>query len=458
MLDINPPDIRVRDLGSLFGTFVNGAKIGQREREEDRGKAIFPEHDLKDGDVVRLSDPSKGNTVSFRVGIFVPTYCGTCSVEIGEDDKARARKASGLILCEACSRKEDAGRAGLGLKNTRVCARCRKNVSQEMGERLQGEFVCAACKANPLAIVDQLLELARTGERSLVAVRGYRVVRPLGEGGMGAVYLARHEESGEAVALKIMLPRVAADERSSDRFLREIEFTKALRHRNIVRLRDSGCSHGTFFFTIDYCEGGSVQRLMDEQGGPLSIQEAALITLQAAAGLEYAHQAEVTAQLADSSKATANGVVHRDLSPHNLFLSGEGSGRVTRIGDFGLAHAFDLAGLSGQTRTGSAAGKPSFMPRQQVVNFKYAGPEVDVWAVAACFYYMVTSEYPRDFPEGQDPWHMVLSSGAVPIRDRKHGKHIPEQLAHVIDHALKDKPDIGFRTAAEFRRALECAL
>jgi serine/threonine protein kinase len=234
--------------------------------------------------------------------------------------------------------------------------------------------------------------------------------------------------------------------------------TRALRHRNIVRLHDCGCSQGTFFFTLEFCESGSVAHLMAEQGGTLSLDEAASITLQALAGLEYAHQAEVTTRLADGSTQASRGLVHRDLSPQNLFLAGQGSNRVVKVGDFGLAKAFDQAGLTNKTRTGSAAGKPCFMPRQQVVNYKYAQPEVDVWATAACFYNMVTGEFPRDFPADQNPWTVACTTSPVSIRKRARGKQVPEPLARVIDEALVDKPAIGFKTAAEFRRALEGVL
>jgi serine/threonine-protein kinase len=121
-----------------------------------------------------------------------------------------------------------------------------------------------------------------------------------------------------------------------------------------------------------------------------------------------------------------------------------------------LAKAFDLAGLSGQTRTGSAAGKPYFLPRQQVINFKYAKPEVDVWAAAASFYFMITGQPPRNFPEGKDPWQVVLQTPAVPIRQRDSG--ILKRLAKVIDLALIDRPAIPFQSAAECKRALESAL
>jgi serine/threonine-protein kinase len=102
------------------------------------------------------------------------------------------------------------------------------------------------------------------------------------------------------------------------------------------------------------------------------------------------------------------------------------------------------------------AGTPRFMPRQQVVNFKYARPEVDVWAAAATLYHLLTGACPRDFPPGADPWAVVLQTGAVPIRRRRQG--LPGRLAEVIDQALIDRPTIGFATAAELRRAIEEAL
>ena len=124
-----------------------------------------------------------------------------------------------------------------------------------------------------------------------------------------------------------------------------------------------------------------------------------------------------------------------------------------KVGDFGLAKAFDTAGLSGQTRTGSIAGTLSFMPRQQIVNFKYAKPEVDVWAMAASLYFMLTGTGPRDFPKGEDPCDVILRTSAIPIRQRN--AKIPIKLAQVIDAALIDKPQINIKTAAELRRALE---
>ena len=92
------------------------------------------------------------------------------------------------------------------------------------------------------------------------------------------------------------------------------------------------------------------------------------------------------------------------------------------------------------------------MPRQQVIDFKYARPEVDVWATAASLYYMLTLQYPRDFPEGADPWQVVLQTDAVPVRRRN--ASIPPKLAQAIDRALVDQPDIAIKTAEELTAVL----
>jgi eukaryotic-like serine/threonine-protein kinase len=96
------------------------------------------------------------------------------------------------------------------------------------------------------------------------------------------------------------------------------------------------------------------------------------------------------------------------------------------------------------------------MARQQVIDFKYAEPEVDVWAIAASLYNMLTGAVPRDFPKDRDPWLVVLETPPVPIRRRK--PSLPKELAEVIDQALVEEPEIPFKTAAEFKEALERAL
>ncbi len=101
--------------------------------------------------------------------------------------------------------------------------------------------------------------------------------------------------------------------------------------------------------------------------------------------------------------------------------------------------------------TGNSVGTPYFMPRQQVLDYKYAKPEVEVWAAAACLYVMLTGFSPRNFV-GVEPFFAILQTDAVPVRDRT--SSIPKLLAAAIDRALIDNPEIYYKSAAEFKQAL----
>jgi eukaryotic-like serine/threonine-protein kinase len=399
LLDINPPNIRVRDFGSKNGTFVNEQKIGQRKASqtpEEGAKLKFPEYDLNSGDTLKLS-----HTV-FSVDL-VPDPELLSTRNVVKEPLYRARNHS---------------------------------PKPNLGDWLKG-----------------LLNRAKAGEENLKAIKHYTLLRKLGEGGFGEVYLARNVQTGEQVALKIMLPQVAANPRAVEMFQREIENTKALNHPNIVKLKDAGFADDNFFFTLEYCDGGNVFDLMQQLRRTLSVNEALEITRQVLDGLIYAHQAEIPAvKLVGGAFGKGRGLVHRDLKPPNIFLVHQGGKFQAKIGDYGLSKAFDLAGLSGFTMSGDKAGSPAFMPRQQVIDFKYADPAVDVWAVAASLYFMLTGYIPRNL-DGADPFLAVLKNHPVPIQNRASG--IPKSLAKIIDRALSDQTELYYKTAAEFKHAID---
>ena len=457
LLDINPPDVRIRDFGSMNGTFVNGKKIGQRQAGLAAGEAIlseFPEYDLVDKDEIKL-----GGTV-FKVMVYTPPACVKCGAEIPEEDYDTAQVGENVYLC--ADHQVDAGQEAATrimeaeniVAESKKCGKCGKDISGEVNKARRGEYICEECRQNPMKIAQALVEEAKKGESGggMENIQGYTIIKELGRGGMGAVYLARHEKTGERVALKVMLPQVATDKSARDMFQREVEVTKALSHPNVVQLLDSGYSNGIFFFTLEFCDGGSVDKLMADAGGKLPLDEAMAIALQALDGLEYAHNVEVKVQLADGSVANSRGIVHRDLKPANIFLSGKGPDRVAKIADVGLGKAFDQAGLSGQTRTGAVVGTPYFISRPQVINYKYAKPDIDVWSMAATLYNMLTGKLPRKFMKGKDPWQIVLQSKPEPIRSRE--ASIPPKLAEVIDMALIDQPEIKIKTARELKKML----
>jgi hypothetical protein len=403
LLEVNPPAARVRDLGSLNGTWVNGVRHGGRgahETPEQAAHRAFPEVDLGHGDEVRV-----GGSV-FRLQVEQP--CAGCGAGIppgsAEDDG---------LLCASC-RASDTAR----------CPRCGKP-SAAVGA------TCGACSsASPLVFAEV------AGGRTPV-VPGYEIGRLLGKGGMGAVYLARRQGDSTTVALKLLLAQQVVEETAREGFLREVEVTRSLRHPSIVEIHDHGATGATFWFAMEYCPGGSVHEGLKRTAGPWPLDTVAPLALQALDGLAHAH---------------AMGFVHRDLKPENLLLAGS----TVKVTDFGLAKSFQQAGLSGMTATGTAAGTLTFMPREQLTQFRHVRPASDVWSMAATIYFMLTRQFARDFRPGVDPLQVILKGGTVPLRARD--PRLPTAVALVLDRALSDDVAARQPTAAELRDELARAL
>jgi eukaryotic-like serine/threonine-protein kinase len=395
LLEVNPPEARLRDLGSLNGTHVNGVRYGGRKRHQAPERAVpsgQAEIDLQDGDHIRV-----GHT-EFRVAVDAPAACCECGSAIPADDRIASAWVAGTFLCGACRAK------GVGFA------------------------------PQPFPVAPPPPE--RAAAPGAPEVEGYDLLRPLAKGGMGAVYLARRREDGATVALKILLPRTLVDPAAREIFQREIDVTRSLRHPNIVELLDHGASGDSFYFAMEYCSGGSVRAVLKARTRPFSVDDALELARQALGGLAHAH---------------ARGVVHRDLKPENLLLGGD-KGEV-KIADFGLAKCFEQAGWSGLTATGAVAGTLFFMPREQLTNFRVVRPVSDVWSMGATLYFLLTRQYARDFRPGQDPLPVILSGGVVPVRVRD--PRIPEGIGRVLDRALADDPDGRYPTASEFLDDLE---
>ena len=204
-------------------------------------------------------------------------------------------------------------------------------------------------------------------------IPGYEVEEELGRGGVGVVYRARHLRLDRTVALKMLLAGPYARPEERERFLREAQALAGLRHPNIVQVHDFGELGGLPYFAMEYVEGGSLaQRLA---GTPLPPREAAALAATLAEAVEAAHR---------------SGIVHRDLKPANVLLTDAGT---PKIGDFGLARRLD--GGPGATLTGTALGTPSYMaPEQARGQARAIGPAVDVYALGAILYELLTGRPP----------------------------------------------------------------
>ena len=444
ILEINPPDARIRDLGSCNGTYVNGTKYGGREKgetPEEGARRRYPEVDLKEGDQIMVGD------TTLKVSIEMPAVCCQCGGSIADKDLAKCAWIGKTFICVSCKRKLTPSLKPANRLEPVRCQKCGKDVSAEVGKARRGDYICQSgqkkAEADPAQLLNQILEQGakERGKDALLAIEGYEIERKIGIGGMGAVYLARQKKGGQRVAVKIMLSKVAVDERSCEQFRREMDLIRGLHHPNIVEFIDHGSAGSVFYFVMEYCDGGRGGDLMTHNGRNVPLDLAAPIMLQSLEGLAHAHMKDL---------------VHRDIKPCNILLCGSGRKVAAKVADFGLAKNFQKAGLSGMTMTGSYAGTPVFMPREQLINFKYAKPVSDVWSIGATFYNMLTGQLPRELRRGQDPVEAVLQGCIVPIRTRD--SSIPVRLADVIDRAVANEPAQRFQDAEEIRKALKKAL
>ena len=173
----------------------------------------------------------------------------------------------------------------------------------------------------------------------------YKILAPLGAGGMGEVYLAEDAKHHRQVAIKVLTPEIAATV-GSERFLREIEIAAKLTHPHILPVHDSGSADGLLYYVMPYVEGESLrQRLTREK--QLPVEDALRIAREVADALSYAH---------------SRGVVHRDIKPENILLE---SGHAV-VADFGIARAVVAAGGEALTQTGLVVGTPAYMSPEQV--------------------------------------------------------------------------------------------
>jgi eukaryotic-like serine/threonine-protein kinase len=274
-------------------------------------------------------------------------------------------------------------------------------------------------------------------ERLRAALAGrYALERELGRGGMGVVYLARDLRHDRPVALKILLPGLAA--RSGlERFQREILLAARLQHPHILTVLDSGIAGDQGveqpWYTMPFVDGESLyERLNRERQLPL--EDALRIATEAARALGYAHQ---------------QGVVHRDVKPENILLTRDGT---TLVGDFGIARALGADGDERRlTRTGTQIGSPFYMSPEQTNDAAVDG-RTDEYALAAVLFEMLTGEPPF---AGRTLEAIVAKRLANPTPSARALRDtVPEHVDAAIRRALARAPDDRYATMGEFARAL----
>jgi serine/threonine-protein kinase len=255
---------------------------------------------------------------------------------------------------------------------------------------------------------------------------GYDVEAVLGWGGMGVVYRARQRALDRPVALKMLLGGPLAGSQELERFRRETAALARLRHPNIVQVYDAGEAEGRPYFSMELVEGGSLARKLS--GMPQPARQAAALLSTLAEAVHAAHQ---------------SGIVHRDLKPANILLAADGT---PKIADFGLAR--HLEGGAGLTQSGVPMGTPSYMaPEQARGDTRALGPAVDVYALGAILYELLTGRPPFRAETAAETLRQVMDREPAPPSRLNAG--VPRDLETICLKCLHKAPARRYASARE---------
>ena len=258
----------------------------------------------------------------------------------------------------------------------------------------------------------------------------YRVLRKIGSGGMADVWLAEDSHLQRQVALKVLHSRFAQDREFVERFRREAESAAGLHHPNVVAVFDRGEVDGTYYIAMQYLEGRSLKQLIDVG---LTPEQSVYLIRQVLEGARFAHR---------------NGVVHRDLKPHNVIVDDEGKAVVT---DFGIARA----GVSEITQTGSVMGTPHYLSPEQAQGEEVT-PVSDLYSIGVMLYEALAGRVPF---EGESAVAVAMKQvSQAPQRPSSINPEVSPALDSVVMRALEKSPGDRFQSADAFIAALDNAL
>jgi len=503
-LEISPPNCLLRDPCSLNGTYLR--KPGQ---EEEKVEEVL----LKDGDKIRVGNSTVG--VKITTPIKEEEKIHKPYAETFPQEKKQGQKEEEL-MCIRCSNplEDPPSLIGKSLRNLDfMCPKCRKEIGsireKEDAKLASKRYYCMKCptdisdianrdgRAAELADVALYLckdcalkemekgrekekkerekaerdrERAKKEKKDLPDlpknmvgknIIGYLILNKLGEGGMGIVYKARHEETSRIVALKQMKKIENVDNRALLRFQREMSIMQNLKHANIVQLYEAGHYEDNPIFMSEFVKDGNLLQFVSDGGKPLlSPSEAVNIIADSLIGLYYFHGIE--------QEDTKKKYVHRDIKPENILLERSNGTYIPKLADFGLSRCYGERGGT-ITRAGEFAGTHMYMPPEQINGMKFCKPPTDIFAMGVTLYYLLTGQSPlEDFPPHwkfnkltiiealklftKSPINMMLYDPIIPIYERR--RDLPRELCNVVDKSIEKKAINRYQTANSFRTAL----
>ncbi len=295
----------------------------------------------------------------------------------------------------------------------------------------------AAAEARREVVPDTVVP--STGEAGLAGQQfgSFRVIRELGRGGMGVVWLAEHALIQKRVAVKVLHEHLSRDRRLVSRFLSEARTLTLVQHENVVAIYDLDMREGRPYLVMEYLEGQSLVSLVR---GPLELQLAVDLLCQVCDALGAAH---------------AHGVIHRDLKPGNVFLvpAGEGRQRVKLL-DFGLAKSLLYPVDRTPTQNGVLLGTPEYMAPEQCSG-DAVDARTDIYAVGIMAYQLLTGRLPFT---GHPAELLVAHLQRPPPLAHEVRPGVPPELSRVLVRAMAKRPEHRFASAAELREALVAAV
>lgn len=325
-------------------------------------------------------------------------------------------------------------------------------------QRVQAERLFAEFATDPNRLADELFSAKlvtkymhrkiQTGRAGELVFGQYLILERIGEGGMGKVYRAIGTRLRLEVALKTIRPNLLTNRTVIQRYKREARAAAALDHENIVRLFEADDYGGRYFLAMEFVDGSDLSRLvkdLNKEKVSMPPGEAAEYIRQAALGLQHSHD---------------KGLVHRDVKPSNLLVSGEraipgtGGKANVKILDMGLVRSLteDDASTTDLTRDGTVVGTPDYMSPEQSRNSSTVDPRADIYSLGCTLFYLLRGVPPYDSGTAIDK---LIKHQLDPVPDiRQYRPDVPPRLGAVIKKMMAKRPDERFQTADEVAREL----
>ena len=257
----------------------------------------------------------------------------------------------------------------------------------------------------------------------------YHIDRVVGRGGMGSVYAAHHEETGDKAAIKVLAPALAADESFRDRFVAEIASLEKLNHPNIVKLYGYGETDGHLYYSMELVEGTNLEQEI-ARGRKFTWRDVTQIGIDISRALKHAHD---------------HGVIHRDLKPANLLVDANDTVKLT---DFGIAKLF---GASRVTYNGSVLGTADYMAPEQAAG-EATTPRCDLYSLGCVMYALLAGQPPFKGKSIAEVVHKARYEQHAPVS--RYSADVPRDLEQIINELLEKDPEERIRTALSLTHRL----